>query len=190
MVRLNGILVKCPQCASDRVWKDGLRRNGRKTIQRFLCRQCSFRFSESTQANVKLNVSGQLLEVSKPGEDDVEASIPEADPPVKSPPDANSLLLGENIRSHRSSSNVSTIESLKDFRLHSNNRRVCVPEGGMINLAEVKPQQEEAVAGAKQKQTEAEAKILEHAWRLKKEGYKESTICKSCLLYTSDAADE
>jgi len=45
-------------------------------------------------------------------------------------------------------------------------------------LAEVKPQQEEAVAGAKLKPAEAEAKILEHAWRLKKEGYKESTICK------------
>jgi len=45
-------------------------------------------------------------------------------------------------------------------------------------LAEVKPQQEEAVAGAIQKPSEAEAKILEHAWRLKKEGYKESTICK------------
>lgn len=44
-------------------------------------------------------------------------------------------------------------------------------------MAEVKPQQEEAVAGAKLKPAEAEAKILEHAWRLKKEGYKESTIC-------------
>jgi len=43
-------------------------------------------------------------------------------------------------------------------------------------LAEVKPQQEEAVAGAKLKPAEAEAKILEHAWRLKKQGYKESTI--------------
>jgi integrase len=46
----------------------------------------------------------------------------------------------------------------------------------MINLAEVKPQQEEAVAGAKLKPIEAEAKILEHAWMLKKQGYKESTI--------------
>jgi len=52
----------------------------------------------------------------------------------------------------------------------------------MINLAEVKPQQEEAVAGAKQKQTEAEAKILEHAWQLKKQGYKESTICKRVFI--------
>jgi len=49
-------------------------------------------------------------------------------------------------------------------------------------LAEVKPQQEEAVAGAKQKPNEAEAKILEHAWRLKKEGYKESTICKRVFI--------
>jgi len=49
-------------------------------------------------------------------------------------------------------------------------------------LAEVKPQQEEAVAGAKLKPAEAEAKILEHAWRLKKEGYKESTICKRVYI--------
>jgi len=43
-------------------------------------------------------------------------------------------------------------------------------------LAEVKPQQEQAVAGAKLKPIEAEAKILEHAWWMKKQGYKESTI--------------
>jgi len=45
-------------------------------------------------------------------------------------------------------------------------------------LAEVKPQQEEAVAGAKQKQAESEAKILEHAWWMKKQGqgFKESVI--------------
>ena len=43
-------------------------------------------------------------------------------------------------------------------------------------MAEVKPQQEEAVAGAKLKPIEAEAKILEHAWTLKKQAYRESTI--------------
>ena len=169
--------IQCPQCQSQRIWKDGLRRVADKKIQRYLCRECAFRFSESTQANVKLNVSGQLLEVSEPGEDNLEASVFKANTLFKDPLDESPLPRGEDVGSHASSIQDSTIERLKDFRPHTINRRVCVPERGMINLAEVKPQQEEAVAGAKLKPAEAEAKILEHAWRLKKEGYKESTIC-------------
>lgn len=40
---------KCPDCNSKRVWRDGLRRfsDGRVT-QRWLCRDCGLRFSEST----------------------------------------------------------------------------------------------------------------------------------------------
>jgi len=39
---------KCPQCNSQRVWRDGLRysRSNGETIQRWLCRHCALRFSQ------------------------------------------------------------------------------------------------------------------------------------------------
>jgi len=174
--------IRCPECGSQRVWKDGLRHLADMKIQRYLCRDCAFRFSESTQANVKLNIAGQLLEVSNPKEDHTESRILPSSVLLESPPDKSSLLSSEDVGPHSSSHSRLSIEKLKDFRYYNSNRRVCVPEGGMINLAEVKPQQEEAVAGAKLKPIEAEAKILEHAWRLKKEGYKESTICNRVYI--------
>lgn len=53
--------VKCPECGSESVFKDGLRypREG-SPIQRFLCRICGFRFSER---NVKPDISSQILKV-------------------------------------------------------------------------------------------------------------------------------
>jgi len=40
-------LPRCPECGSNRVWKDGLRYTGEGPVQRWLCRDCGFRFSES-----------------------------------------------------------------------------------------------------------------------------------------------
>jgi len=44
--------VKCPQCGSKRVWKDGLRylADG-KVVQRYLCRDCGYRFSHGVPSN-------------------------------------------------------------------------------------------------------------------------------------------
>lgn len=38
----------CPSCSSLRIWKDGLRQTGQGRIQRFICRDCGYRFSETT----------------------------------------------------------------------------------------------------------------------------------------------
>jgi len=37
----------CPECGSKRVWKDGLRRTGYGDVQRWLCRDCGYRFSQT-----------------------------------------------------------------------------------------------------------------------------------------------
>ena len=51
----------CPRCGSKVIWKDGVRRlsNGNK-IQRFICRSCGYRFSESTDSKSVKN-SGQRI---------------------------------------------------------------------------------------------------------------------------------
>jgi len=47
--------IKCPECGSTRLWKDGLRylSNG-ATVQRWLCRDCGYRFSQQ-QKTSKIN---------------------------------------------------------------------------------------------------------------------------------------
>ena len=37
--------IKCPQCSSQKTWKDGVRKTNFVDIQRYLCRECGFRFS-------------------------------------------------------------------------------------------------------------------------------------------------
>jgi hypothetical protein len=39
----------CPECESTKAWKDGLRYNGNAVIQRWLCRDCGYRFSPPSQ---------------------------------------------------------------------------------------------------------------------------------------------
>jgi len=43
----NTTTIKCPECGSQRVWKDGLRYTFYGEIQRYICRNCSYRFSHS-----------------------------------------------------------------------------------------------------------------------------------------------
>ena len=43
----NTTTIKCPECSSQRVWKDGLRYTLYGEIQRYICRNCSYRFSHS-----------------------------------------------------------------------------------------------------------------------------------------------
>lgn len=42
----------CPRCRSEKVWRDGLRDNTNKVIQRFICRNCGYRFSGSNRSLV------------------------------------------------------------------------------------------------------------------------------------------
>jgi len=37
----------CPECTSQKIWKDGLRRTRLGDVQRWLCKKCGFRFSKS-----------------------------------------------------------------------------------------------------------------------------------------------
>ena len=43
-------MVQCPECTSQRVWKDGIRKTSYGDVQRYLCRCCGFRFSRNNLA--------------------------------------------------------------------------------------------------------------------------------------------
>lgn len=51
---------ECPNCHSRRNWKDGLRETGSGLTQRFVCRNCGFRFSDKSYKEKLLNSNRQL----------------------------------------------------------------------------------------------------------------------------------
>ena len=51
-------MVFCPECQSQKVWKDGLRYVQGTPIQRYLCRSCGYRFSKSDEFSRKNVISG------------------------------------------------------------------------------------------------------------------------------------
>lgn len=50
---------KCPNCHSEKSWKDGIRKTRNGWIQRYICRNCGYRFSESSVLSTNLNNSGK-----------------------------------------------------------------------------------------------------------------------------------
>ena len=49
---------KCPNCHSNRYWKDGKRKTRYRQIQRYVCRDCQTRFGESSILSVNSHHSG------------------------------------------------------------------------------------------------------------------------------------
>ena len=58
--------VKCPECTSQKVWCDGIRHTNYGDVQRYLCRNCSLRFSHPTSTrNREPNLNSRAIIVSK-----------------------------------------------------------------------------------------------------------------------------
>jgi len=54
--------LRCPECGSHKIWKDGLRRTKLGPVQRYLCRECGLRFSDPTTKLTLSNHSKVLVE--------------------------------------------------------------------------------------------------------------------------------
>ena len=161
-------MVKCPQCSSRRVWKAGLRYLATgKTIQRFLCRNCGYRFSKP---NVKLNVSSKLAKTLNSRSNLLNGSIANRDLSLQKGFNDLPFSKSENVRSHKL-----TIlgKQLNSFPSYNSKRQVGDYEKELKNL--IATEQKQTVAGNLQK-AEAKGKIIEFAWKLKKRGLTDETI--------------
>lgn len=49
---------RCPSCRSNRIWKDGIRKIRDGFVQRYVCRDCGYRFSESSALSMQLDNNG------------------------------------------------------------------------------------------------------------------------------------
>ncbi|NVM23799.1 MAG: hypothetical protein HWN68_18725, partial [Desulfobacterales bacterium] len=149
-------LPKCPECGSGRAWRDGLRKTGRGDVQRWLCRDCGLRFSESTaNLNVKINVSSQSLKQPNSGENLLQSDVFQGECPVEPTVENPPLERREDVAPHITSKKTIAEKHLYAFPDYNRERRICVSEVEMKNLVKVEPHLQKAGAGATLKPSEA-----------------------------------
>ena len=165
--------LSCPNCGSERVWKDGFHYNNGRPIQRYLCRLCGFRFSQSEKGQVKVHVSSKPFKTSDSMADLGSFKSGNGFSPDHSFNDS-ALSVREDVASHGPDSPfISTVgKALKPSHSYYRNRQVCAPEREAKNLAAAIESQKWAAGTT----SEAKAGLIEFAWWLKKQGYKDATI--------------
>ena len=165
----------CPECGSQKTWKDGLRYTRHGQVQRWLCRRCGFRFSKSTaQPKVKIDVSGEILKQSHSQADHADRLSGRRDLSFEKRLDHLSLVSCEDIASHNPSQSTIVEKPLNKSFPYNRGCRVCVSDGEMKNLAKVEPLKSRLAGATKKDQETIKGKIIEFAWWMRKQGYKEA----------------
>jgi integrase len=164
-------VVQCPECTSQKVWKDGIRYVGKGRIQRFLCRSCGHRFSDG---KVKVDVVKQGRVLSDSVHDFGDLNLVNGAAGDVGFQDS-AFTVGKDVGSHDVPIVGKTINS---FLPNSREHRVCASETKAAkNLVEVESRIEKRAAGAtKLDEATVKGKIVELAWWMKKNGYAETTI--------------
>ena len=134
---------KCPQCKSCKTWKDGNRYHLNKKIQRYLCRDCGYRFSES---NVEFNIAVQDSKLLHSSSDLTEQVISSRKPIIKKCLDSSLLLSSKNVGSQSSKPQyITTVGKGLNSFLHCNSDdQVGVNEKRTKNLDKSENKQTQA----------------------------------------------
>ncbi len=144
--------LNCPSCNSDRIWRDGIRQTRNGDVQRYLCRECGYRFSET---HTRTEPTPGLLQESSRRQIET---------------DFNGSGLSEG---HQ---RIHTNGSYTCSALLSN-RQICVTQpAGAKNLAKQIPKTRKAAGATKPTEADIKGKIVEFSWWMKKQGYTPSTI--------------
>ena len=155
----------CPECHSKKIWKAGKRITSNGEVQRFLCRVCGHRFSESS---VKVNVAGKVVESLDSGENHHEVGVASGDASDEKVDDCSSFASCEDVSSH----DVSSVEkSLYGLPFYNSKRQLCASKRAkkLDATTEIK-----TVAGEEKQTTKGQ--ILQFALYLKLQGCSEYTI--------------
>jgi hypothetical protein len=90
-------VLKCPECGSICIYKDGFRYSKLGQAQRYLCRVCGYRFSKSS---VKVNVTGKISKSFDPGENHHEVRVASGDAADEKINNCSPFVLREDVSSH------------------------------------------------------------------------------------------
>jgi len=171
-------VVCCPQCGSQKTWKDGLRKTDLCDVQRFLCRVCGYRFSES---KIKFDITGQIFERSKATKDHPDGIVTRSNSPSKKLSDSSSFSGSKQVCSH----DVSTAgKNFNSLRIYSSEQQVCANKGAKnLNSTETKTVVGDKKTNIIQVNPTVKGKLLEYEFWMQKQGYAESTIKlnRTCL---------
>jgi len=169
---------KCPECTSQGVWRDGLRylSDGR-TVQRFLCRSCGYRFCEP---KIEVHVRGQISKRLKPHDDLTHDIIADFDLPLKEPLDGLPLQRREYVGSHKRTILGQYLNTFPDY---NSTRQVRAEENEAKNLSQQRTRKKQAAGATKTDQATVKGKVIDFLWWMEKQGYAKETIrgYSSCL---------
>ena len=145
------LIIRCPQCGSEKTWRDGIRYSGFGQVQRYICRRCGYRFSDPEALR---EIQAKVQGIYKGARDSAES---------------NSSGMSEHVQ------RILT-KSLKSSPNIPSTRQICVTKiKGAKNLAAAE-NQTQAAGIAPQQPTDVKGKIIEFMWKLKREAYAEATI--------------
>ena len=172
----------CPSCGSSSLYRDGLRYfSDNSSTQRWLCRSCGYRFSKPKK---KVNVTSQVVKSPNSRDNVHEVRITPRDCAFKKTSNDLSLKSSEDVGSH-GSSDLSTIgKGLNGLPNYSRYAKVCASNKEAKNLDST-TKTKTVVETESQTMQDIRGKIVELAWKLKKEGYNESTIKSYSVMLQS-----
>ena len=176
-------MVKCPQCDSNRVWKSGLRYSKTDAeVQRWLCRDCGFRFSKSfADPDEKVNITYQFTEKSNSAESSLQSHILQRELTAKPLLKDSSFKVRENVGSHSLSVQSSVEKSIYAFLDYNRERRVCdSARSKNLDTATTRTETVSATSTVFDSKT-AKGLLLQYALYLQKEGYGVDCRYKSCI---------
>jgi integrase/transposase-like protein len=140
------LIIRCPQCGSEKTWRDGIRYSGFGQVQRYICRRCGYRFSDPEALR---EIQAKVQGIYRGGKVSAESK---------------SSGMSEHVQ------RILT-KSLKSIQDIPSTRQICVNQAkGAKNLA-VAENQTQAAGVAPQQSADVKGKIVEFAWWLQKQGY-------------------
>jgi len=144
----------CPECGSSKLYKDGLHHTNEGQVQRYLCRVCGYRFSQSS---VKVNVMGKVGETFDSGNNNHKVGVASGDGSYEKVYDCLPFSFSEDVGSH----DISIVEKgLNNLPFYNRNTQVCANKGAknLNTTTETK-----TVAGTENQNTKG--KIIEFIWK-------------------------
>ena len=157
--------IKCPECNSTKTWKAGLRYAQHGIIQRYLCRSCGYRFSDS-EPQKKVNVISETRSFES-SSNLAKSTVSNRDFSVKKNLNDGTFSVGKDVASHY----VTVVgKGLNSLCSYNSKHQICVSNKEMKNLVKVEPQLETIRTSPIAEQ------LVNYILYLKRIGRKDSTI--------------
>jgi len=170
-------LIRCPECGSDKVWKDGVRLTSHGQVQRYLCRLCGFRFSESaSELQINVDIAGKVLKNSDSRRNHSDSVILGGDFSIQKVADDFSLSKGEDVCSHPKPYASTVEKKINTLCLYNRNRRVGAKESEAKNLDAAAIEKQTAAGTIPDQPADVKSKLFDYTWKMQKDGYSPMTI--------------